>query len=156
MFRLSIEDRSWFQGISKNFKNNFDMYYLALMMGLASNNKGDSQEKGDLVEYWPEQGNYAANQNFIIGLILFLEAKNNGVDIKEKTKTTKLLNNYIDPDSFSKLSLKSGFKEANRYASGGCQIMRDKIQKPHLFGVFLKNYQEQLKIQIQENRHFNF
>ena len=71
MFRLSIEDRSWFQGISKNFKNNFDMYYLALMMGLASNNKGDSQEKGDLVEYWPEQGNYAANQNFIIGLILF-------------------------------------------------------------------------------------
>ena len=156
MFRLSMEDRSWFQGISKNFKADFDMYYLALMMGLAANHRVDSPDKGDLVDYWPEKGNYAANQNFIIGLILFLEAKNSGVDIKEKSKTTKLLSEYIDPESFSKLSLKSGFKEANRFAGGGCQIMRDNMQKPNLFGVFLKNYQQQLKIQIQENRHFNF
>ena len=54
------------------------------------------QDKGDLVEYWPEQGNYAANQNFIIGLILFLEAKNNGVDIKEKSKTLSI-GESVDP-----------------------------------------------------------
>tara|TARA_B100000959_G_C14791911_1_gene545964 strand:- start:305 stop:775 length:471 start_codon:yes stop_codon:yes gene_type:complete len=156
MFRLTGENRSWFQGISKNFKNNFDMYYLCLLMGLASNYKGDVPDKGDLITYWPDEGNYAGNQNFIIGLILFLEAKNMGVDIKEKSKTTKLLNNYIDPDSFSKLSSKAGFREANRYASGGCEIMKDNIQKPNLFGVFLKKYHEELTKQIQNNRHFNF
>ena len=65
MFRLTSENRSWFQGISKNFQTDFDMYYLCLMMGLASNHKGESPEKGDLVRYWPEKGNYNNNSNFI-------------------------------------------------------------------------------------------
>ena len=30
-----------------------------VMMGLASNHKGESPEKGDLVRYWPEKGNYS-------------------------------------------------------------------------------------------------
>ena len=45
------------------------------MMGLASNHKGESPEKGDLVRYWPEKGNYSNNSNFIIGLILFWKPK---------------------------------------------------------------------------------
>ena len=110
---------------------------------------------GDLVRYWPEKGNYSNNSNFIIGLILFLEAKSMGVDIKEKAKTTKHLNTYLDPDSFSKLSLQSGFREANRYASGGCELMKDNIQKPNLFGVFLKKFYEELNRQINSNRHFS-
>ena len=133
MFRLTKDNRSWFQGISKNFKTQFDMYYLCLMMGLAANHKSDAPDTGDLIDYWPKESFYDNHSNFIIGLILFLEAKNSGVDIKEKSKTTKLLNEYIDPESFSKLSLKSGFKEANRFAGGGCQIMRDNMQKPNLF-----------------------
>tara|TARA_Y100000816_G_C25754175_1_gene396454 strand:+ start:69 stop:539 length:471 start_codon:yes stop_codon:yes gene_type:complete len=154
MFRLTSENRSWFQGISKNFQTDFDMYYLCLMMGLASNHKGESPEKGDLVRYWPEKGNYSNNSNFIIGLILFLEAKSMGVDIKEKSKTTKHLNTYLDPEAFSKLSLQSGFREANRYASGGCEIMKDNMQKPNLFGVFLKKFYEELNRQVNSNRHF--
>ena len=74
--------------------------------------------------------------------------------IKEKSKTTKHLNTYLDPDAFSKLSLQSGFREANRYASGGCEIMKDNMQKPNLFGVFLKKFYEELNRQVNTNRHF--
>ena len=50
-----------------------DMYYLCLMMGIAANHKSDVTGTGDLINYWPDKYNDYAN--FIIGILLFVEAK---------------------------------------------------------------------------------
>jgi|TARA_B100000315_G_C14200596_1_gene417499 hypothetical protein len=152
MFRLIKDNRNWFKGISKNFSTLFDMYYLCLMMGLAANHKGDDPDSGDLIEYWPTE--YASYSNFIIGLILIAEARGKGINIKEKSSTTEHLNTFLDSEELSRLSLKKGFKEANRYANGGCEIMRQKLEPPHYLGEFLKRYQELLKEEVNKNENF--
>ena len=151
-FKLSKENRNWFKGISKNFTTKFDMYYLCLMMGIASNNKSEADDAGDLIEYWPAE--YSNYSNFIIGLMLYVEAKNKGINITKKSTTIEHLNTFLDPDEQSKLSSKKGFTEANKYAHGGCEIMMSKLQAPHLLGEFLKRYQELLKEEIQNNKNF--
>jgi hypothetical protein len=153
-FRLSKDHRSWFQGISKEFKIKLDMYYLCLMMGIAANHKSEMPDAGELLDYWADK--YSDYSNFIIGLILFVEAKNIGIDINDKELTSQHLNNFIDPNSISKLSLEKGFKEANRYANGGCEIMMTKIPTPNLLGEFLIKYQEILKEELKNNKNFNF
>ena len=111
-FRLSKENRNYFRGISKDFKIKLDMYYLCLMMGIASNNKSENPEAGELIDYWADK--YKDYSNYIIGLILFVEAKNIGIDISNKETTSQHLNNFLEPDEQSNLSLDKGFKEANR------------------------------------------
>ena len=96
------------------------MYYLCLMMGIAANHKSDTTETGDLIDYWPDK--YKDYANFIIGIILFVEAKNVGIDISNKDTTSNHLNTFLDPNQGSKLSLSKGFKEANRYANGGMEL----------------------------------
>ena len=84
------------------------MYYLCLMMGIASNNKSENPEAGELIDYWADKySNYA---NYIIGLILYVEAKNTGIDISNKDTTSQHLNTYLDPNQQSRLSLEKGFK----------------------------------------------
>ena len=61
-FRLSKDKRSWFKGISKEFKVQLDMYYLCLMMGIAANHKSDDPEVGDLIDYWADK--YSKNKAF--------------------------------------------------------------------------------------------
>ena len=153
-FRLSKENRAYFKGISKEFKIKLDMYYLCLMMGIASNNKSENPEAGELIDYWADKySNYA---NYIIGLILYVEAKNIGIDISNKETTSQHLNTVVDPTQLSRLSLEKGFKEANRYANGGMEIMRAKIPERQLLGEFLIKYQEVLKEEINKNGNFNF
>ena len=77
-FKLSKENRTYFKGISKEFKIKLDMYYLCLMMGLAANNKSENPDAGELIDYWADK--YSDYANYIIGLILFVEAKNIGID----------------------------------------------------------------------------
>lgn len=151
-FRLSKEKRTYFKGISKEFKVQLDMYYLCLMMGIAANNKSDD-EGGDLIDYWVDK--YSDYSNYIIGLILYVEAKNIGIDISNKETTTKHLNNFLDPNQQSKLSLAKGFKEANRYANGGIEIMMRKIPEPQLLGEFLIKYQSVLKEELNNNKNFS-
>jgi len=52
--------------------------------------------------------------------------------------------------------LDNGFKEANRYANGGIDIMKRKIPENQLLGEFLIKYQEVLKEEIKTNKNFNF
>jgi len=153
-FRLSKDHRSWFQGISKEFKIKLDMYYLCLMMGIAANKKSEMPDAGELLDYWADK--YSDYSNFIIGLILFVEAKNTGIDINDKELTSQHLDCFINPNSVSKLSLEKGFKEANRYANGGCDIMMASIPKPNLLGEFLVKYQEVLKEHLKNNKNFIF
>ena len=153
-FKLSKENRTYFKGISKEFKIKLDMYYLCLMMGLAANNKSENPDAGELIDYWADK--YSDYANYIIGLILFVEAKNIGIDISNKETTSQHLNNFLDPNQQSRLSLDKGFKEANRYANGGIEIMKRKIPEPQLLGEFLIKYQEVLKDEIKTNENFNF
>ena len=154
-FRLSKDNRKYFSGISKQFRVDLDMYYLCLMMGIAANHKSDvTGTGGDLINYWPDKYNDYAN--FIIGILLFVEAKNVGIDISNKDTTTNHLNNFLDPNERSKLSLAKGFKEANRYANGGMEILVQKIPPPQLLGEFLVKYQSVLKEEIKKNNNFEF
>ena len=101
-FKLSKENRTYFKGISKEFKIKLDMYYLCLMMGLAANNKSENPDAGELIDYWADK--YSDYANYIIGLILFVEAKNIGIDISNKETTSQHLNNFLDPNQQSRLS----------------------------------------------------
>ena len=91
----------------------------------------------------------------VIGLILFVEAKNIGIDISNKETTSQHLNNFLDPNQQSKLSLDKGFREANRYANGGMEILKRKIPEPQLLGEFLIKYQDILKEELKDNSNFN-
>ena len=62
------------------------------MMGIAANHKSDSTETVDLIDYWPDK--YNDYSNYIIG-ILFVEAKNVGIDISNSDTTTNHLNNFL-------------------------------------------------------------
>ena len=82
-----VYSRKYFKGISKQFRVDLDMFYLCLMMGIAANHKSDVTGTGDLINYWPDKYNDYAN--FIIGILLFVEAKNVGIDISNKDVVTK-------------------------------------------------------------------
>lgn len=154
-FRLSKDNRSYFKGISKEFKIKLDMYYLCLMMGLAANHKSDidNPDSGELIDYWADK--YDDYSNYIIGLILYVEAKNSGIDIANKETTSQHLNNFLDPKQLSTLSLDKGFKEANRFANGGIEIMQRKIPPPQLLGEFLIKYQEVLREELKKTDIFD-
>ena len=63
-------------------------------MGIAANHKSDTQKCG-FEDYWPDK--YKDYANFIIGIILFVEAKNVGIDISNKD-TTLSFNTFLDPN----------------------------------------------------------
>lgn len=141
-FRLRHDTRDWFKQISNEFDIRFDMYYLCLMAGLAYRRKEDipTAETTELVNEFPQDGNYNTRKHTIIGLFLSRELQEMGIKMEDRSAMHDLVHRLVDPSAPNHLS-DEGMKQMNRYAYGGFDAIRDYFQsQPQSLDAFLKRY----------------
>ncbi|MEA5533733.1 hypothetical protein [Crocosphaera sp. XPORK-15E] len=141
-FRMRHDAEDWFSKI-KNQKpplnTKFDLYYLCLMMGLASKsyNIPAASNSTDFVEYFVSD--YQSQQNLIIGLLIQAELSDKGLSLDDKSQTKKILKDLIDPSSITNLT-DYGIDRMNAYASGGFDYLQTKTPQPYYAEEFLISY----------------
>lgn len=155
-FRIRHDARDWFSKIKKQkppINTEFDLYYLCLMMGLASKNKStpDPSHSADFVDYFVSD--YKSQQNLIIGLLIQAELSDKGLTLDDKNQAKKILVKLIDPNSITNLT-DDGMNKMNAYASGGFDYLQSKISKPYFAEEFLIRYVEILKTEMDNNHNW--
>ncbi|MGD1711908.1 hypothetical protein [Dapis sp. BLCC M172] len=145
-FKLREDVYEWFSNIkvgqTQQVKTLFDLYYLCLMMGLATKSKNNPSERckcRDFIDYFVSD--YQSQQNLIIGLLIRAELENLGISLDEKDATKKQLSKLINPSSQTNLDDEDGIDKMNAYASGGFDYLREKFgSKPYHLEDFLQRY----------------
>ena len=139
-FRLRIDTRKWFKNIEKEFKLDFDMWYLCFIAGLATYRKEDvlSEQTTELVDNFP--GLYREKSRVIVALFLSRELKEMGIRFTERKVLHKEIRKLLDPLSPSQLS-DIGQKEINRYSYGGFEEITEWFpDRPRKMETFLPMY----------------
>lgn len=158
-FRITSKCRNYFEFIyDKENKNGtklkllFDAYYLCLMVGLASEmyDENPKLEPSEITDTYP--GDYIQSRDYIAGLLIATERKRRGMQESDSGALEKLMAEYLDPES--KTRLKSiGEDRLNQYAARGIDIMMDVIPKPYELETFIISYLdcfEKRKFFVQE------
>ncbi len=151
-FRMRQEVEDWFKHISKKepLATKFDLYYLCLMMGLATSRCDPFQGSTEFVDNFV--ADYKPVQRLIIGLLMIAEMSLNGIDLKDTIKTQELINVYIDPTQSSHLR-EMGFGRLNGYANGGFNVILETLEeKPRQVESFLQWYSQTLSQKATKNK----
>ncbi|BBD08434.1 hypothetical protein [Desulfovibrio ferrophilus] len=143
-FYLRNDTDNWFKNIKDQkpyFETKFDIYYLCLMLGIASGKKSKVHGKSETTEFQKNfVKTYIPVQKLIIGLMISSELKRYGISPTEKTLVQEHLASIIDPDVSTKLTDK-GLNTLNEYASGGYEILAENFtSKPYDVEEFLTSY----------------
>ncbi|EAZ89973.1 hypothetical protein CY0110_07249 [Crocosphaera chwakensis CCY0110] len=154
------EAREWFSKIKKPTKDtppintDFDLYYLCLMMGLASKNKStpDPSHSADFVDRFVKQ--HERQQNLIIGLLIQAELSDKSLTLDDKNQAKKILKDLIDPTNRFTSLTDDGMDKMNAYASGGFDYLQSKMPKPYFAEDFLIRYVEILKTEMDNNHNW--
>lgn len=151
-FRMRQEVEDWFKHISKEepLETKFDLYYLCLMMGLATSRFDPLQGGAEFVDNFVVD--YKPVQRLIIGLLLIAEMSRLEINLMDRDKTQDLINTYLDPTQPSHLR-DMGFGRLNEYANGGFnEIMENLGDKPHHVEPFLQWYTQTLSKKATMNK----
>ena len=145
-FRLSPGVEQWFSHLDGKapFRTKFDLYYLCLMLGLASGRRADPAGP-DFIDYFVDT--YKSSQRLIAGLLTVAELKKLGIDMEDKAAVRKVIAELFDPAAPTGLS-DEGIKSLNRYASGGFAHLTEAVEKPHHAEAFLPEYHQLLQSAI--------
>lgn len=150
-FRLKNEVEEWFRYIADKppFKTKFDLYYLCLMLGIATGRMDTLANAQEFVDSFV--ADYRPMQRIIIALFLISELHRMGLEITEREEVHGLLNRYIDSASPANLT-EEGFAHMNQYASGGYLYLVEKLQdKPHQVEDFLQFYTKFFQEAVSQN-----
>lgn len=155
-FRIRNDAKDWFSKIKKPAKDtppintDFDLYYLCLMMGLASKNKNtpNASHSTDFRDRFVKQHEH--QKNLIIGLLIQAELSDNGLTLDDKSQAKKILTKLVDPNSITNLT-DTGMDKMNAYASGGFDYLQSKMLKPHYAEEFLISYVKLLQDEMDKN-----
>lgn len=149
-FRLPKACRQFFNEIvttgggGRNEENKFiwfDAYYLCLLVGLAKTKISSDTallEPGEFIDSYPEP--YVESRDYIAGLLIATEADRLDIIKEDATSLQKLMLDYVDYESSTRLS-KFGMDTLNQYAARGMEVMRDTMSgKPSSLEVFIREY----------------
>lgn len=150
-FRLPKKTREWFSHIHKEFELDFDMYYLCLMAGLATDRKvaleNELEETTELVSHFP--GAYREKGRLITSIFLSRELKAMGVQAHERDALNRNIASLVDPQGAT--LGEPGMKEMNRYVYGGFEVLTEWFDdKPRFIDAFLPAYTQQLQSALEK------
>jgi hypothetical protein len=82
----------------------------------------------------------------ITGLILSAYLKENSIDGTDEEEMKKAINEIIDPDSFTGLTVSLGHKLLNEYSFAGVDILDEMFpMEPRSAKLFAKQYMDKLE-----------
>lgn len=131
-FRLRKDARTWFKGVEDNLTSSarlFEYYYFCVATGLASGQKEEvsNDTTDELVDYYP--GEFRPRGRILTAWLISKELMQLGITVQERTQVHQVIRNLVDPQSPSFLN-ERGMQEMNKYASGGFEVLSEKIQDP--------------------------
>lgn len=152
-FRLRTDAQAWFSKIIDKapFRTKFDVYYLCLLAGLANERatelSGPGNQATDLVEKFVSD--YRPASRLVIGLLITVELRKNGIEINEKKQVRTLIKRLIDSESPNTLT-DMGMKRLNAYASGGYDFLAEQRDvKPYNAEEFLQGFMPLIEKAVQ-------
>lgn len=154
-FQLRPEADTWFKSISAElpFKTKFDLYYLCLMLGLASGRNDGVSGAPDMVDYFV--ADYAPVARLITALLVIAEANRLGIQFTEKAAVKRLLDDYLDPTHPAYIT-KDGFQKLNDYANGGFLILNEALpDRPRYAASFFQFYKALLDDHVSKSDHWS-
>ncbi len=123
------------------FKFLFDEYYFCLMVGLAAEMYDENAkfEQSEFTDTYP--GDYIYSRDYIAGLLIATERKRRGIQESDSAALEKLMVEYLDPESKTRLS-STGTERLNQYAARGIDIIMEVMSKPYDLETFLLEYMD--------------
>jgi len=155
-FRLRHDVEEWFGAIRKQkpIETNFDVYYLCLMLGLASGRSSQPSARCEkIAEGFVDNFvvAYRPYQRLIVGLMLTAELHSMGVSLGESDFVRKKLLELVDPTSPTNLT-EVGMTKLNEFSSGGFDYLTEEIDsKPYHVEEFLQTYTKLLRMAAASN-----
>lgn len=139
MFRISKDGRDWMRAVREGLDTDFDVYYFFLVAGLAAGKRNEkAPDLADLIDYYPKD--FQASQRLIVAYLCSQVIKRYGVELKDKKSVHDIVKKILAPGAPSCLS-SEGFAEANAYAAGGVDVLRENFpQKPRDLETFLLQF----------------
>ncbi len=154
-FFLRKEAVRWFSNISKKkgiLKTEFDLYYLCMTLGLA---KGQSSPIGDAKEIVQNfVSDYEQTKRLVGATAFSAELNYFGISIDDKSDVQKQICDHFSANNANYLT-DSAIKRMNEYASGGYDIITQRMEKPHHVEYFLMNYYKLLDLILSESEDWN-
>jgi hypothetical protein len=150
-FKLGRRTKIWFSKIEKTgpLKFDFDLYYLCVLLGLATGRNTVPEHASDLVDYIIED--YLETRDLLVGLFLLAELGRRGIDLTEPVQVRRILDQLLDPVDKTGLSA-TAMSKLNEYANGGHEYLMEKYTKPpQITESFLQRYMQILKEAVSEN-----
>lgn len=147
-FRMTGKCRKFFEYLydkdnrnHSKFKYLFDEYYFCLMVGLAAEmyDENAKLESSEITDSYP--GDYVYSRDYIAGLLIATERKRRGIPESDSAALEKLMVEYLDPESKTRLS-SAGEERLNQYAARGIDIMMEEMTKPYDLETFLIQYMD--------------
>jgi hypothetical protein len=160
-FVITDDMKSYFKKISKNYtmtnypespiENNFDFYYLSLLVGLYKNKKNDlnknlTDDKDSSVSKL-RQSQIPKNvkstfSKFISAIYLTKEIKNQKINTEKRANILRFVENRypVDTDNDHVELSSESMNDMNSYAQGGFEYMRDNIAEPQDLLIFYDQY----------------
>ena len=158
MFRWTQEAQTWGKSLTEKknviFKNQFDLYYAYLLVGLIDG-KQRAGKMEDLTDTFPE--GYKERSKLIVNLLLVVELKSQGIDAKNKKQVKGLIEKLIEESGNSlKAGAGGGFDACNKYANAGFETMSNLLPKPSgKVDVFVNYYAALLHNKLGGKNIFN-
>ena len=124
-WRLKTQAKDWFGHLELDTM--FTAFYFCLMVGLERRAHGAAPDGDIFLDYFP--GQYKNSRYEIVGLLLEAELKRFKVDYSDEEDVQRQVTRLLDPNALSSLS-NEGFEAANRYASGGFDLLFSEFTVP--------------------------
>lgn len=139
-FRLRTDAEKWFSEIEKDFTYKFDAYYFCLMAGYAAVRRSPltSADKPAFVDDFP--GDYKLQQNLLLGGLIDCDLRDRGISVTDKAAVQKVVSELLTATGTSTHLSTVGAARMNEYASGGFDMLTERLDKPHKLETFLRGY----------------
>ena len=151
-FYLSNNASQWAKNITGKtciLKDNFDIYYLCLMIGISFGTTKEPEEREITRDF---SKTYKPLSSLLIGILISTDSSTTALETKHDV--IDHLQNMIDTDSNSNLS-PEGETLMNRYVQGGFELLSEHIPEPRNEVVFLLEYKKVLERGFEEEKIWN-
>lgn len=145
-FQMRKDAAEWFRHVDKQFKLDFEKYYLCLMLGFASGTTRSvpASQLRDMTDTFPDT--WKGQPRLLIGLLIAAHLDRMKIDYSERAAVNKQLEVLLDPDTPTKLSA-VGIRYMNEYAAGGFDVLLERAltDKPRAPATLLRAYVKTLR-----------
>ncbi|HEX3885391.1 MAG TPA: hypothetical protein VHW66_22245 [Stellaceae bacterium] len=143
MFRLRDDATKWFADLAFGDKIGlkFEIFYFTMMAGFAAVRwvPFEGSAATDLIAYFP--GDYVQRRHLLVAGLINAELVARGIRVDEKPAVQRVVSEVVTPFSNNGAGLSDyGVKRMNEYASGGFEVLRERMDKPRSVETFLRLY----------------